>query len=75
MNLKELIIIMILNVFLIIEQVLVAAFAFLLIMKYSHVNSSFIVKFMAFLGWLIGFGMIALLPLDIIFVRLENNDF
>lgn len=48
---EKLIIIMILNVFLIIEQVLVAAFALLLIMKYSHVNSSFIVKFMAFLGW------------------------
>ncbi len=52
MKLKQLIIIkMIINVILIIEQVIVAAFALTLIFKYSHVNSSAIVKFMAYVGW------------------------
>ncbi|CDW74239.1 UNKNOWN [Stylonychia lemnae] len=71
---------MITNVFIIVEQSLVALFTLIMLAKYAHVfykfklfnlqpNSGYFVRFITFIGWYIGFAMIALLPMDMLFVE------
>ena len=51
-----------------IEFILIISFSIYLLRKYAHRDSSFIVKFFTFVGWNLGFSIIAILPLDIYIV-------
>lgn len=49
-------------------SLLVALFTIYLVYKHAHKAVPFPVKFFTFLGWFLGFSIIAFLPLDILIV-------
>jgi hypothetical protein len=52
-----------------IYSLLVSLFAGFLVYKHAHISVTLAVKFFTFIGWFLGFSIIAFLPLDILLVR------
>ena len=51
------------------EWVFILFFTFLMMMKYAHKDAPILVKIFTFIGWFMGFSIIAILPLDVFVVN------
>ena len=51
-----------------IEWFITIIFTFYLLWKHAHKETSCLVKFSTFIGWFMGFSILAILPLDIFIV-------
>jgi uncharacterized membrane protein len=51
------------------EWAILLVFTLLMLHNYAHESSGYLVKFFTFIGWFMGFSIIAILPLDILIVR------
>lgn len=55
------------------EFFLIFMFSYLLLRKYAHRDVSLQVKFFTFIGWNMGFSIIAILPFDIYIVSIHHS--
>jgi len=54
-----------------VEAFLIFIYTIHLLCKYAHRDAGVAVKFFTFIGWSLGFSIIAILPIDIYIVRLS----
>ncbi len=57
---------MILIAFSVVEWTLLCLFTIVYLYKHAHTSTPWLVRIATFIGWLMGFSIIAILPLDIL---------
>ena len=55
-----------------VEGALLLMLTLYLLLRYAHKDAGWFVKFITFIGWMLGFSIITILPLDIYIVS-END--